>query len=57
MAFGGGKTKPKKYRLFLFEDVLLMTETIERIARLPQYKFILEVKVYYALIIVIFLHL
>ena len=45
MAFGGGKTKPKKYRLFLFEDVLLMTETIERVARLPQYKFILEVKV------------
>ena len=56
MAFGGGKAKPKKYRLFLFEDVLLMTETIERVARLPQYKFILEVKVIDSLYFSIMFH-
>ena len=45
MTFGGGRTKPKKYRLFIFNDVLIFTESVERIGRLPQYKFVLEEKV------------
>ncbi|XP_065052092.1 uncharacterized protein LOC135681510 isoform X2 [Rhopilema esculentum] len=44
VAFGGGKAKPRQYRLFLFREFLLITETVARVGRLPQYRFILELK-------------
>jgi len=44
VSFDGGKAKPKKYRLFLFNGFLLFAEPIERLGQLPRYKFCLELK-------------
>eukprot|EP00794_Sanderia_malayensis_P017618 gene17618-19372_t len=43
---GRGKSKPKKYRIFIFEKVVLITETLERIGRLPKYRCIYEGRIH-----------